>query len=198
MANESEHSYDKLESFILSHDKPFSAQIMSVIESLSTYLSVADSAYSYNASFLQVKFARFEGFCQQAYARYKTLEKLNARELLEQLWRENAPDEIALTDGMWRIEITGKVPAPTCHLAIAFWKERIKPAPKPEDVLYCLEWLKEDRRQCFAISGRQAMSSFYVDQSSYGDYAQGCNRLIDRLKEVLKLHAEDDPSGTTA
>lgn len=169
MANDSEHSYDMLERCILSHDNSFSEQIVNVIESLSTYLSVADSAYSYNASFLSVKFARFEEFCQQAYTRYQTLEKLNAKGLLEQLWRENALDEIALTDGMWRIEITEKAPEPICHLAKAFWKERIKSAPQPEDVLYCLEWVEADRRQCFAVSGRQAMSGFCVNQMLYSD-----------------------------
>lgn len=197
MANDSEHSYDMLERCILTYDKPFSEQIVNIMESLSTYLSVADSAYSYNASFLPVKLVRFEEFCQQAHTRYQTLEKLNAKELLEQLWEGNALDEIALTDGMWRIEITGKAPEPTCHLAKAFWKERIRPAPQPEDVLYCLEREKADRRQCFAVSGRQAMSGFCVDLSAYGDFAQGCNQLIDKLKEVLKPREKDDSSGET-
>ena len=197
MANDSEHSYDMLKRCILSHDKSFSEQIVNVIESLSTYLSVADSAYSYNASFLQIKLFRFEEFCQQAYTRYQTLEKLNAKGLLEQLWKDNEPDEIALTDGMWRIEITKKAPEPTCHLAKAFWKERIKPAPQPEDVLYCLEWEETDRRQCFGVSGRQAMSGFRVDQPLYDDCAQGCNQLIYRLREVLKPHGKGEPSEKT-
>lgn len=194
MANDSVHSCDMLERCILSYDKPFSEQIVNVIKSFSTYLSVADSAYSYNASFLPVKIVRFEEFCQQAHTRYQTLEKVNAKGLLEQLWKENEPDEIALTDGMWRIEITEKTPEPTCHLAKAFWKERIKPAPQPEDVLYCLEWEETGRRQCFTISGRQAMSGFCVDPSSYGDFAQGCKQLINRITEVLKPHGEGKPS----
>lgn len=197
VAYDSEHNYDMLEKCILSNDKRFTAQIRSIIESFSTYLSVADSAYSYNASFLQAKFARFEEFCRQANMRYQIIQGLNAEGLLERLWKQNELEEISLMDGMWKIEITQKAPAPACHLAKAVWKEKINPESDPKDVLYCLEWAEADRRQCFVVSGRQAMSGFHVDQPLYGDFSQGCDQLIDRLKEVLKSHEEDDSSGKT-
>lgn len=180
-----------LEKYILSYNRRHSAQNKRAIGALAAYLSINDPAFAYNASFLQVKFAKFEEFCQRAKDRFQVLQKINEDNLLEGIQKHHNLEKLTLIDGIWKIQITNESTGSTCQLAEEFWQEQTSLESRPEKILYYLRWEKEFKRYCFVISGRQALDGFQADPSIYKEYAQGCNQLIEKLREVLNPHEKE-------
>ncbi len=155
-----------------------------VIAAFSTYLVVSDAAYAYNASFLPVKFDLFEKFFLYARTRYELLQKISDQSLIDDL-RKIYAEGFTLTDGIWEIAVTRKNTKPVVHLRENFWQEKMVPEAKRGEIKYCLEWTKTNDQFCFVVTGNQAKVEFCADRNEYNGFSQGCDILIQKLKEVL-------------